>query len=478
MSEANGRARETARWRPRAGPERVWVCLGLAFGGLLLAITPPFQAPDEQVHFYRAFQVSEGGFVAEKRDGRSGGWIPESLVAVTAPFMDLRFHPETKTTVDAILVALSVPLDRSMRQFVGFENTTVQTPISYLPQSLGMSVGKALDLGPLSLLYLGRGANVIASVLVILLAIRAAPVFKWVFVLLGLMPMAVFEMASVSADAVTNALALLFTAMILRLALTDAAVDPRALAALLATSVLLSLAKVAYAVLILLFLAVPVSRLGGPRRYLAIFAALISLNAAVLGGWGLLMQDVYAPITWMGHVDPAAQLRWIAANPVHFAGMLLDRFAGPGALSLWDLMVGRLLGWLDTPIPYTVIKSYQLVLIAAALFDSRSEIRVGARPKIVALAVLIVGLATIGTTLYLQAHAVGADYLTGIHGRYLIPLSPLLLLVLYNRRLRVCVLARIPREPRIARACTAALVAFLIVSSALSCFYVARRYYL
>ena len=90
------------------------------------------------------------------------------------------------------------------------------------------------------------------------------------------------------------------------------------------------------------------------------FAALVSVNAAALAGWVFVMQDVYVPITWMGHVDPAAQLRWIVANPMHFAGMLLDRFAGPGAIALWDMMVGRLLGWLDTPIPYAVIKSYQL----------------------------------------------------------------------------------------------------------------------
>ena len=296
MLESNGRAREAARWRPRPGPERVLVCLGLVFGGLLLAITPPFQVPDEQTHFYRAFQVSDGGFVAEKRDGRSGGWIPESLVAITAPFMDLRFHPETKTTLDAILAGFSVPLDRSMRQFVGFENTTVQTPISYLPQSLGMGLGEALGVGPLTLLYLGRGANLIASLLVTLLAIRATPIFKWVFVLIALMPMTVFEMASVSADAFTNAVALLFTALILRLALTQSAVDARALAALLVTSLLLCLSKVAYAVLILLFLSVPVARLGGPRRYLAVFAALVLLNAAALAGWVFVMQDVYAPI--------------------------------------------------------------------------------------------------------------------------------------------------------------------------------------
>ena len=84
----------------------------------------------------------------------------------------------------------------------------------------------------------------------------------------------------------------------------------------------------------------------------------------------------------------------------------------------------------------------------------------------------------IGTLLYLHGHPVGADYVATIQGRYLIPLSPLLLLILYNRTLRASVLARFPREPWIARACSAGVVAFLVISSALSCFYVARRYYL
>jgi len=140
------------------------------------------------------------------------------------------------------------------------------------------------------------------------------------------------------------------------------------------------------------------------------------------------------------------------------------------------MMVGRLLGWLDTPIPYAVIKSYQLALIAAALFDSRSEIRVGARMKFLALAVSILGVAMIGTLIYLHGTPVGANHVSTIQGRYLIPLSPLLLL--YNRTLRASVLAWIPREQRIARAFSAGLVAFLVVSSALTCFWVARRYYL
>ena len=477
MPETNVRARTTPRFWPRPGPERLWLGLGLVFGGVLLAITPPFQAPDEQVHFYRAFQVADGGFVAEKRDGTSGGWIPESLPAVTAAFMPVAFHPELKTALDTLAFGFSVPLDRSMRQFIGFENTTVQTPISYLPQSLGMRLGTAFDLGPLTLLYLGRAANLIASLAIVFFAIRTAPVFKWVFALIGLMPMAVFQMASVSADAFTNAMALLFTAMILRLAVGENKADARALGVLLVASVFLCLSKLAYSALLLLFLAIPAGRLGGWQRQLAMFALLVGVNAAAVGGWIFLMQDVYVPIPWIADVDPGAQLAWILAHPAQFAGMLIDRFTGFGAGALWDLMVGRILGWLDTPMPYPVIKAYQFALIAAALLDSREDIRVGARLKLVALAALVAGLALVGTLLYLQGHPVGAGYLADVHGRYLIPLSPLPLLLLYNRTLRARVSAWLPREPWVAPSFSAALIAFLVLNSTLICVAVARRYW-
>jgi len=83
----------------------------------------------------------------------------------------------------------------------------------------------------------------------------------------------------------------------------------------------------------------------------------------------------------------------------------------------------------------------------------------------------------IGTMAYVGGSAVGANRIRSLQGRYFIPLSPLLLLMLYNRTLRASVLARIPREQLIARGCTAGLVAFLLFSSALTCFFVASRYY-
>jgi uncharacterized membrane protein len=477
MRETSSRTRATPRWLPRPGPERALLCLGLAFGSALLVLTPPFQAPDEPAHFYRAFQVSEGGLLPEKRDERSGGWTPESLVAVTERFMELPFHTERKTTRDAIRSALAVPLDPAMRRFVGFENTSVQTPVPYMAQALGMRLARALGQGPLALMYFGRAANLLVSLGILWLAVRAAPVFRWVLVLLALMPMAVFQMASLSADASTNAIALLFTALVLRIAYGAPEVETRTLVGLFVAAVLLSLCKFVYSALLLLLLAVPPSRLGGPKRFLAVSAVLVGLCAAALGGWLLLLRDVYAHLAWVPDSDPVAQLRWIAAHPTQYAAMLFERFTGASGEALWALMVGRVLGWLDTPMPHGFIRSYQLALVGVALFDSRSDIHVGARMKLVALGAVCAGLVTVGTMLYVNGHAVGVSYVAEIQGRYLIPLSPLPLLALYNRTLRAGILSRFPQERILARACTAGLVAFVVFSSLLTCFVIARRYY-
>jgi hypothetical protein len=39
-------------------PASVFAWVALLIGALLVALTPPFQVPDEPNHFYRAYQVA------------------------------------------------------------------------------------------------------------------------------------------------------------------------------------------------------------------------------------------------------------------------------------------------------------------------------------------------------------------------------------------------------------------------------------
>ena len=196
----------------------------------------------------------------------------------------------------------------------------------YLPQVVGIAFGKAFDLSPLVLMYLGRVANLSASVLVLLAALRAAPFFGWVLLLLSLMPMMMFQMASLSPDGLTNALAFLFIGLVLRLLVANGPVDRKTLATLVIVPVALSLSKQPYALLILLLLAVPARAFGDRRRHLLAFASICAVSLVAMGAWALLTRDVAVPPAWLvPSPDPVEQVRWILDNPRSFVARLLDR---------------------------------------------------------------------------------------------------------------------------------------------------------
>ncbi len=174
-------------------------------------------------------------------------------------------------------------------------------------------------------------------------------------------------------------------------------------------------------------------------------------------------------------MDPAAQLELMWERPARFARILFG--------NLWhkvsrygDLLVGSRLGSLDAPLPQLFIRAYQMVLVVTALCDASPGHRVGARFKLIGLLLVFAEYVLISTLAYVFAMPVGAGG-TSIQGRYFIPLSPLLLLPLYNRRVRAFLqgMSR-PRVPLRAIA-VLGIVVFLILSAAVTCKSLVARYY-
>ena len=90
------------------------------------------------------------------------------------------------------------------------------TPLGYAAVVPAVLLGRLLTLSPVAIDYLGRAANLLASTLIIALAIRRAPGAKWALALAALTPMSVFMRASLSVDALTIACAFALVAEIAR----------------------------------------------------------------------------------------------------------------------------------------------------------------------------------------------------------------------------------------------------------------------
>ncbi len=260
----------------RIKPEYAFGVISLVFGMIMLIITPPFQVPDEPAHFYRSYQVSEFNLFKMKDD------IPKSLVKMVDTSSRMQFSTHEKTNRQEILSLAKIQTNTG-------ERTHTVSPdyiIPYIPQALGIFMGKIFGFNPFWLLYMGRLFNLLATLFLVFLAIRITPVFKWVFLLLGILPMSLYQFASLSYDAGTIGLSFLLLAFVLKLAFDKSAtVTKRALVWLFTLSFLLAASKPPYFLIILTFLIIPVIRVGSLRKYIAVFSGLIIMCMVVSQLW-------------------------------------------------------------------------------------------------------------------------------------------------------------------------------------------------
>lgn len=265
----------------RIRPDFAFGIVALLFGMTMLVITPPFQIPDEPAHFYRSYQVSELNLFKLTDN------IPVSLKRMTDSCGRMQFSTHEKTSQREILALSGIPLDAGKRIYAESPNYV----IPYIPQATGLLLGRLSGLEPLWLLYLGRFFNLLCSIALVFLAIRITPVFKWLFAMIGLLPMTLYQFASLSYDAGTISLSFLTLALILKISSDpDATGKGRITGWLFISSILLASSKPPYFLVVLLFLIIPVAHFGNLRRYIKIFALLLVTTLVVSQLWKPLRQ--------------------------------------------------------------------------------------------------------------------------------------------------------------------------------------------
>ena len=60
--------------------EKKYLYIALIFGILFVFIVPPFQSPDEDSHFKKAYQVSKGKFYPEVKKNVIGNYFPTEML--------------------------------------------------------------------------------------------------------------------------------------------------------------------------------------------------------------------------------------------------------------------------------------------------------------------------------------------------------------------------------------------------------------
>ncbi len=389
----------------------------------LCCLTGPFQVPDEPSHFFRAVQISHGGFwPIPGPDGRSaGGLVDASSIAlvdgvrreIAAFGAGGRFQPGT----------MLADLDRETSgpaTYASFSNTVVYFPIAHLVPAVAIAVARNAAAPPLAWLYSGRVANALMALAVSYLAIRLfgdAAIFAFMICLL---PRVLFEEASLSADALVIPFALLFFVLLAGLA-AGRAPGWHVVPAFLLATLFLCVGKLGYLPLVILPPAVACLE-GQGRSTVGRLAAVALFASALWLAWSLSIIDKTFPIgTHQDAADVHRQLHLVLQDPTLFPAALARSF-GHGKLTMLQDLVGPNVGWIHVPImPWPII-----VMLALTLAASAGLQRVGTvlrmPTRCVMATVILANVVVIYFLLYLQFTPLAAPRVEGVQGRYFIPL--------------------------------------------------------
>lgn len=424
-------------------PKKVFLFFAITGGMITIFVTPPLQVPDEQNHFFRAYQIASGKFVPETRNDKVGGFIPIGIVNFTNNFNGICFHAEKKTKLATIYKSLNIPLNSKNQTFAFFPNTGSYSPVSYIPQSLAIITGNLFNAPPLILMYLGRISNLLCWIILISLAINVLPGLKWLFVVLALSPMSLFQASSLSADVVTNGCSFLFIAVIFRLAFDkNASLNKKNLYVLIILLVLISLSKYAYSFLFLLYFLIPVKKSGTMKNYLVNSSILLIITGATVAIASYMVNQIYQSVSpgvnYYGYmsgtpmVNPILQLQYIITQPFTYVKTILFSL-WTGKSFLLTSFIGNL-GWLDTPLPdWFIIFAFTAIGIIA-LGGGNKEISIPLRRKFILLVCAATIIISLSTLLYLSWTPVGSPIISGLQGRYFIPVAPVVFTLFYNRK--------------------------------------------
>jgi uncharacterized membrane protein len=440
-------------------PENFFFAAGLLFGISLVVLIPPFQAPDEWMHFRRACQISEGQMIPDRYVAEAaplgsierenvGGDIPKGfIIAEKFAFFSIPYDERIQETVlnthgltedpfqagrkfnkKTILSLFRQPPAGKQRDLIFFPNAAMHSPHLYVPQAFGIALDRLLGYPPIASLYMGRFFNLLVWLCLVYCAIRITPTGKWLFLVLALTPTSLFQSSSLSADAVTNGLAMLLVALFLRYAYGAGKVK-NMLPAIFVLSALVAVSKL-YFFLVFLFLLIPKEKFRDRKTYWAAFFLLLLTTAITVVSWAYLVRNLYVP--FKAGISPKDQIVYVLQHPIIYLSTCWHTLLVNGKYYVMSF-VGRF-GHFSFYLPARLIWVHAAVLIFISATADVSGIVVRGGEKLLLGAVFLAGTFWILVVQYLSGTEVGATVIDGVQGRYFIPVAPLLLLLFSNRK--------------------------------------------
>lgn len=404
-------------WKDFWNPQKAFLVIALVGGVTLAVLNPMGQECDGWDHYMRALDVSTGN--------------------VLNPFVCLT-HEADEIVIPknaGALEVVKVPANSCMGTWMMLDNKSTYyekelittkytggvTSLYYLPQGLGLFLGRMLGLSVYATVILARVLSLLVYIALVYQAIRRMPFLKNLMLVIAIMPLSLYQAASFSSDALLNGLCMLFIAVCFQYAIEDRRLGVRQ--GLFLTSLLLYIfvGKYVYVVLGLLVFIIPKERFGTTKDYFKAFG--IALIPMLLVG-GFLALHLSGSVASMQGTTAGGmtQTQYVMQNPVRFIKVMINTVELKFTDYMWWM---DCFGWLEYPLGF-LIYAVPCMIIAVACLDSKDRIKeLKVQPRVFSILVFALVFVAIMLGMYIgdpRFNEVGAAKIEGVQGRYFIPI--------------------------------------------------------
>ena len=427
----------------------------LVLGTIYSLILQPFAMPDEEFHFGEAYRLSNAIMGQPINDEQGYIYMRECDINERISC------PNNEYTIDMLKALIRGNSERSEEVVASESTRNLYSPIiMYIPQAIGLTIGRLLHVNYIRLIFLGRLMNLLMFTAIGYWAIKIMPYGKWIFFAICQIPMVLESVSSLSYDVPILALTLLFIAYLLRLHVSEAPIGVKQLGIFALLAFIYATLKPVYIPLIALVFILPDKRISNEKwKSLACKAAIMGVGlVSVLLLYKfqfmsmLQIQDdiSYAAVEIENNSEMALEvlktydisdnipyalpnLQFVLENPFDLAESFLGAFltyADEYLLALFGCGLGRL--WdLENPM-YIGLLTMILLYISCRRENGTGNHLVESLGRLWTIFLIAGSCFAVFLSMYFAYTQPDDKVIRGVQGRYLLPL--LMVLPLFLRK--------------------------------------------
>lgn len=397
--------------------------LGLSYNFLMI----PTNVPDESSHIAKAYTVMKGDLFPKKdKDDipqmKTVSYFSEKTVNLLTSFkgLSVAIHQKTNYQKESITT-----FDAFAGYFFG----------CYIIPSIGLLIGSLLNINFIIACFLGRLLNLIFFIITGFYCLKHIPIGKLVLFTYLLTPMILQEAASFASDACINCISIIFITYLLYLKFNDKTkkVTIKEVSILGFLCIMLGSSKIVYFPLILLLLLIGKKIKNSSKKTKLVLGGflVVSIICTVFSYLQSSKYNVFIEHKEEFRVDSEKQIQYVLDHPIRYLQTTINTLREHQAFYI-QTFAGQSLGAFTIGGLYISTLTIMFLLLIAPFLE-KNKFSFSRKEKILINFLAIISFNCILGALYITWSTYTTPVISGVQGRYFIPIFILTLLTIVQK---------------------------------------------